>query len=71
LYASELGLKIASFATELLGNYALLAEAVGEVPDSPRWLNRLLSSRQYTIAGGTSEIQRNIIGDRVLNLPRG
>jgi len=71
LYASELGLKIASFATEMLGNYALLAEPVGQVPDSPRWLNRLLSSRQYTIAGGTSEIQRNVLGDRVLNLPKG
>jgi len=64
-------MRIASFATELLGGYALMAEPSAKVPDAPRWLNRVLSSRQYTIAGGTSEIQRNIIGDRVLNLPRG
>ena len=71
LFASELGMRVASFATELLGGYALMAEPSAIVPDAPRWLNRVLSSRQYTIAGGTSEIQRNIIGDRVLNLPRG
>ena len=41
------------------------------VPDAARWHHRVLGARQYTIAGGTSEIQRNIIGERVLGLPRG
>jgi 3-oxochol-4-en-24-oyl-CoA dehydrogenase len=41
------------------------------VPDAPRWAHRVLGARQYTIAGGTSEIQRNIIGERVLGLPKG
>lgn len=35
-----------------------------------RWSNGALSSFQASIAGGTNEIQRNIIGDRVLGLPR-
>jgi alkylation response protein AidB-like acyl-CoA dehydrogenase len=41
------------------------------VPDAARWHHRVLGARQYTIAGGTSEIQRNIIGERVLGLLKG
>ncbi|MGH8014424.1 MAG: acyl-CoA dehydrogenase family protein [Candidatus Binataceae bacterium] len=71
LFGSELGVRIARFASELLGGYALIGEATEVVPDAPRWLNRVLSSRQYTIAGGTSEIQKNILGERQLGLPKG
>ncbi len=71
LAGSELGVRIAAFASELLGPYALLEAETDAVPDAPRWLNRVLSARQYTIAGGTSEIQHNIIGERVLGLPKG
>ena len=36
----------------------------------PEWTHRYYTSFRETIAGGTSEVQRNIIGERVLGLPR-
>jgi len=70
LFGSELGVRIADFAGELLGPRVLVNQPTADVPDAPRWYNRVVSARQYTIAGGTSEIQRNIIGERVLGLPK-
>jgi alkylation response protein AidB-like acyl-CoA dehydrogenase len=70
LFGSELGVRIAEAAGQLLGPHALVNRPGEHVPDAPRWHNRVVSAPQYTIAGGTSEIQRNIIGERVLGLPR-
>ena len=71
LSGSELGVRIADAAGELLGMHALVNESTELVPDAPRWFNRLVAARQYTISAGTSEIQRNILGERVLGLPKG
>ena len=71
LFGSELAGRIADFAGTLLGPYATIEAATETVPDADRWFHRILGARQYTIAGGTSEIQRNIIGERVLGLPKG
>ncbi len=70
LFGSELGVRIGDFTGELLGPRVLVNQPTDEVPDAPRWYNRVVSARQYTIAGGTSEIQRNIIAERVLGLPK-
>jgi alkylation response protein AidB-like acyl-CoA dehydrogenase len=68
LFASELQMRVVMFASELLG----AASAVeGEENPASTWVERILGAREYTIAGGTSEIQRNIIGERVLGLPKG
>ena len=45
--------------------------AIGD-PDEPsgKWAEYLLASRATTIYGGTSEVQLNIIAERLLGLPR-
>jgi 3-oxochol-4-en-24-oyl-CoA dehydrogenase len=45
--------------------------AIGDVGELPgEWANYLLTSRASTIYGGTSEVQLNIIAERLLGLPR-
>ena len=46
-----------------------IAADTGE-PDTFAWTEHLLGAPGYRLAGGTDEIQRNIIGERVLGLPR-
>ncbi|MBV9553345.1 MAG: acyl-CoA dehydrogenase, partial [Alphaproteobacteria bacterium] len=71
LFGSELAQRIADASSTLLGPYATIEGDTEAVPDAGRWAHRVMGARQYTIAGGTSEIQRNIIGERVLGLPKG
>jgi len=71
LAASELNARINNFAMELLGPYSQIAYNAAYAIDQGKWSYRMLGSRALTIAGGTSEIQRNIIGERVLGLPKG
>ncbi|MET0879999.1 MAG: acyl-CoA dehydrogenase family protein, partial [Acidimicrobiales bacterium] len=66
---SELGQEIARFGMELLGR-----RAIGTAdPDTEeaRLVHDYLWSFQYTIAAGTSQIQRNLVAERILGLPKG
>jgi alkylation response protein AidB-like acyl-CoA dehydrogenase len=58
-------------ACEILGPYGQLVRHSAHAVDDGRWPHLMLYSRGRTIAAGTSEIQRNIIAERVLGLPRG
>src|SRR5713101_8310579 len=68
---TEINFGINKFATELLGAYSQIELDAPFAIAEGRWLYRMLASRGLTIAAGSSEIQRNIIGERVLGLPKG
>lgn len=65
LMASDVLVKIGEIAADLLGNDI----AVATDPSRFAWTEHLLGSPGYRLAGGTDQIQRNIIGERVLGLP--
>ena len=65
-FCTELEQRVAQFCASVLGAHALLAE-----PGlSDRVARNLCYATAYTIMGGTSQILRNILGERVLGLPR-
>jgi alkylation response protein AidB-like acyl-CoA dehydrogenase len=67
LLSMRTGQKYAEFAVSSFGTDG----AVGD-PETPqgKWAEFLLASRATTIYGGTSEVQLNIIAERLLGLPR-
>lgn len=71
LFATELNLRVAMFADELLGPYGTIDKGSPGAIEGGRWMQRTLAARGLTIAAGSSEIQHNIIGERVLKLPKG
>jgi alkylation response protein AidB-like acyl-CoA dehydrogenase len=71
LSASELGLRIAAYAMELLGPFAQLERTDDMAVAHGIWARRMLEARGPMIYSGANEIQRNILGERVLGLPKG
>jgi alkylation response protein AidB-like acyl-CoA dehydrogenase len=67
---SELDQRVKDTAIELLGEQGLVPKGDSLAIDDGYWQHELLWSRAATIYAGTSEIQRNIIAQRVLGLPR-
>ncbi|HEY8524569.1 MAG TPA: acyl-CoA dehydrogenase [Acidimicrobiales bacterium] len=65
LVSSELGHEAAAMLSELQGPDGLFMDGAGRIANSLVLIHRGLS-----IAGGTSEIKRNQIGERILGLPR-
>jgi alkylation response protein AidB-like acyl-CoA dehydrogenase len=65
LYWSEMNQRTQQTAQEILGPYGQLKDF-----DNGLWEYAYLRSRGNTIEAGTSEIQRNIIAERVLGLPK-
>jgi alkylation response protein AidB-like acyl-CoA dehydrogenase len=69
LYWSELYQRIAELALDILGPVSQIADGP-LAEEGGRWPFRYLKSRGDSIHSGTNQIQRNIIGERLLGLPR-
>ncbi len=77
LLLTEIGHQIALLAQELIGDEGLIEPAqagarglITQQRGPNKWLDQIMGSLGNSIAGGASNIQRNIIGERGLGLPR-
>jgi alkylation response protein AidB-like acyl-CoA dehydrogenase len=70
LFWSELDMRLKELAIEMEGPYAAIERGAPQAIDGGRWQYEYLWSRAASIYAGTSEIQRNIIAQRLLGLPR-
>lgn len=70
LLVSELHQRTANLAMEVAGAKGTLYLADSSAPTGGQWPLAYMNSFGFTIAAGTSEVQRNILGERVLGLPK-
>jgi len=71
LYWSEMDKRMQELAVGLQGAYGALAPESPSAIEDGRWQYGWMWAQAETIYAGSSEIQRNIIAERVLGLPRG
>jgi alkylation response protein AidB-like acyl-CoA dehydrogenase len=69
-FCTELEQRVATLCVRLLGPAALLWDGPGTSPLAARAARGVCYAPGYTIMGGTTQILRNILGERVLGLPR-
>jgi alkylation response protein AidB-like acyl-CoA dehydrogenase len=69
--ADKHGQHVMQLALDLCGTDGLLADAAPYEDRAGAWGYGFLYSPALTIGGGTSEVQRDVIGERILGLPRG
>jgi len=70
LFWSQLDQELALAATQIIGPYSQIAEGSAWAPDHGQWQFYELLARGSGIRAGTTEILRNILGERVLGLPK-
>jgi alkylation response protein AidB-like acyl-CoA dehydrogenase len=69
LVMAEAEQRVAATALDVLGETLVAPEPGGEA-ENAHWYETYLFSRTATVLGGTQQIQRNIIADRILKLPQ-
>ncbi|HLY37538.1 MAG TPA: acyl-CoA dehydrogenase family protein, partial [Candidatus Binatia bacterium] len=70
LFWASLTQRLHQLALEVAGPHAVLVDGSPHAIDDGRWQQAFLWSRVGAIAGGTSEVQANIVAQRLLGLPR-
>ena len=71
VHQGALNQRIQLLAADMLGPASVAWQGEGAYPDDmPLEVKGMLRSRANTIEGGTSEVNKNILGERVLGLPR-
>lgn len=74
LSATHIGNRTAELAQDLLGDAALFSTEAGAMPGAvdgaANWIRQYIWSMGIAIGGGTANIQRNVIAERGLGLPR-
>ena len=70
LYWSWLDQELALTATQLIGPYSQISHGSAWAPDEGQWEFYELLARASGIRAGTTEILKNILGERVLGLPK-
>jgi alkylation response protein AidB-like acyl-CoA dehydrogenase len=70
LFWAGMSQRLHEAAVSVIGPHALLGADDEHAIDRGRWTHELLATRANSIMGGTSEIQRTIVGERLLGLPR-
>ena len=72
LYYSELLQRMTDFGAEIggVGAHTVLAKPMSSGWESGAWVLDFIGSWEWTIPGGASEIQRTIIAERGLGMPR-
>jgi alkylation response protein AidB-like acyl-CoA dehydrogenase len=71
--ADDHGQEVMNLANRLAGSAGMLdgrGPGGSDGADGSAWAYGFLYSQALTIGGGTSAVQRNIIGERVLGLPK-
>ena len=71
IFWSEMDVRLNETAMRLLGPYAELAEGARDAVDRGAWTKAFQFALAGPIYAGTNEIQRNVIAERLLGLPRG
>ncbi|MEA2625764.1 MAG: hypothetical protein QOD06_1809 [Candidatus Binatota bacterium] len=71
LVSTELNHAIAALALEILGDHGTLDRRSKHVPDRGLWPYEFMFTLGMIIGGGTSQIQKNIISERGLGMPKG